>query len=59
VKRWRAEAGPTGVSIAGAQRLLEVAVAVKRATQPPTTVSARVWAEVETIGMASIHLLRR
>jgi hypothetical protein len=59
VKRWRAEAGPTGVAIAGAQRLLELAAAAKRATQPPTTVSARVWAEVETIGMASIHLLRR
>ncbi len=56
---WRAEAGPTGVAIAGVQRLLELAVAAKRATQPPTTVSARVWAEVETIGMASIHLLRR
>jgi hypothetical protein len=52
VKRWRAEAGPIGVAIAGAQRLLELAVATKRATQPPTTVSAQVWAEVETIGMA-------
>jgi hypothetical protein len=27
VKRWRAEAGPIGVAVAGAQRLLELAVA--------------------------------
>jgi hypothetical protein len=31
----------------------------KRATQPPMTVFAQAWAEVEAIGMASIHLLRR
>ncbi len=29
---------------------------VKRATQPPMTVFAQAWAEVETIGMASIHM---
>jgi hypothetical protein len=28
----------------------------KRATQPPMTVFAQAWAEVETIGKASIHL---
>jgi hypothetical protein len=28
----------------------------KRATQPPMTVFAQAWAEVETTGMASIHL---
>ncbi len=28
----------------------------KRATQPPMTVFAQAWAEVETIGMDSIHL---
>jgi hypothetical protein len=59
VKRWRAEAGPIGVTIAGAQRLLKLGVATRWATQPPTTVSAQVWAEVETIEMASIHLLQR
>ncbi len=31
----------------------------KLATQPPMTAFALAWAEVETIGMASIHLLRR
>jgi hypothetical protein len=69
-----------GVAVAGAQRLLELAVAqhsphsagglrplfdvmiagaAKRATQPPTTVSAQAWVEVETIEMASIHPLQR